>query len=116
VTVSEELVEDLERFVGAMDGISNGGFLRGDKSELGSDWVELEWLKAKGYYSLEAFVVNQLEVAPRLAWLNCNGGRRRGVKLKEKARVAGVVAMCIGGRRAAWIGGRIWMPRPGGKF
>ncbi|KAE8038669.1 hypothetical protein FH972_011150 [Carpinus fangiana] len=92
VTVSEELVEDLERFVGAMDGISNGGFLRGDESELGSDWLELEWLKAKGYYSLEAFVVNRLEVALRLAWLNCNGGRRRGVKLKEKASVAGVVA------------------------
>jgi hypothetical protein len=92
VTVSEQLVEDLERFVGAMDGISNGGFLRGDESELGSDWVELEWLKAKGYYSLEAFVVNRLEVAPRLAWLNCNGGRRGGVKLKEKASVAGVVA------------------------
>ncbi|KAE8038674.1 hypothetical protein FH972_011155 [Carpinus fangiana] len=68
---------------------ANGSFLRGDKSELGSDWVELEWLKAKGYYSLEAFVVNRLEVALGLAWLNCNGGRRKGVKLKEKA---GVVA------------------------
>jgi hypothetical protein len=116
VTVSEQLVEDLERFVGAMYGISNGGFLRGDESELGSDWVELEWLKAKGYYSLEAFVVNRLEVAPRLAWLNCNGGRRGGVKLKEKASVAGVVANVYGGRRAAWIGGRIWMPRRGRKF
>lgn len=92
MTVSEELVENLERFVGAMDGISNGGFLRGDESELVSDWVELEWLKAKGYYSLEAFVANRLEVALRLAWLNCNSGRRRGVKLKEKASVAGVVA------------------------
>jgi len=37
-------------------------------------------------------VVNRLEVALRLAWLNCNGGSRRGVKLKEKASVAGVVA------------------------
>ncbi|XP_062174305.1 uncharacterized protein LOC133879662 isoform X3 [Alnus glutinosa] len=92
VTVSEELVENLERFVGAMDGISNGGFLRGDESELGSDWVELEWLKEKGYYSLEAFVANRLEVALRLAWLNCNGVRKRGVKLKEKASVAGVAA------------------------
>ncbi|KAE8038672.1 hypothetical protein FH972_011153 [Carpinus fangiana] len=92
VTVNEELVEDLERFVGATDGISNGRFLRGDESELGLDWVELEWLKAKRYYSLEAFVVNRLEVALRLAWLNCNGGRRRGVKLKKKASVAGVVA------------------------
>jgi hypothetical protein len=64
--------------VGAMDEISNGGFLRGDQSKLGSDWVELEWLKEKGYYSIEAFVANRLEVALRLAWLNCNGVRKEG--------------------------------------
>ncbi|KAK9992826.1 hypothetical protein SO802_022529 [Lithocarpus litseifolius] len=40
-TVSEEFVEDLERFVETMDEVSNGGFLRGEESELGSDWVEL---------------------------------------------------------------------------
>ena len=45
VTVSEELVEDLDEFVKVMDEVSNGGFLRGEESELGSDWVELEWLK-----------------------------------------------------------------------
>jgi hypothetical protein len=49
VTVSKELVENLERFVGAMDGISNGGFLRGDE-ELGLDWVELEWLLVLFFY------------------------------------------------------------------
>ncbi|KAF5470038.1 hypothetical protein F2P56_010588 [Juglans regia] len=92
VTVSEELVENLDRFVNTMDEISNRGFLRGDETELGSDWVELEWLKAKGYYTMEAFVANRLEVALRLAWLNCNNGRKRGVKLKEKASAAGVAA------------------------
>ncbi|GMY04905.1 isoform 2 of non-canonical poly(a) rna polymerase papd5 [Fagus crenata] len=45
VTVSEELVEDLDEFVKVMDEVSNGGFLRGEESELGSDWVELERLK-----------------------------------------------------------------------
>lgn len=92
VTVSEDLVDNLEGFVMAMDEISNGGFLRGEESELGSDWVELEWLKAKGYYSMEAFVANRLEVALRLAFLNCNSGRKRGVKLKEKASAAGIAA------------------------
>ncbi|XVE76922.1 hypothetical protein DITRI_Ditri13aG0019400 [Diplodiscus trichospermus] len=92
MTVSEELVENVDRFVENMDNVSNGAFLRGEESELGSDWIELEWLKSKGYYSLEAFVVNRLEVALRLAWLNCNNGKRRGVKLKEKVNATGVAA------------------------
>ncbi|XP_061998329.1 uncharacterized protein LOC133715725 isoform X2 [Rosa rugosa] len=92
VTVSEGLVENLDRFVEAMDDISNGGFLRGEDSDLGSDWVELKWLKDKGYYSMEAFVANRLEVALRLAWLNSNNARKRGVKLKEKISAAGVAA------------------------
>jgi hypothetical protein len=35
VTVSEELVEDLERFVGAMDAISNGGLLERRRERVG---------------------------------------------------------------------------------
>lgn len=92
MTVAEELVENVDRFFETMDKVSNGAFLRGDESELGSDWIELEWLKSKGYYSLEVFVVNRLEVALRLAWLNCNNGKRRGVKLKEKVNATGVAA------------------------
>lgn len=92
ITVSQDFVENLDVFLEFMDGVSNGRFLRGEESELGSDWVELEWLKAKGYYSIEAFVANRLEVAMRLAWLNCNSGKKRGIKLKEKASAAGVAA------------------------
>ncbi|XP_012083850.1 uncharacterized protein LOC105643363 isoform X2 [Jatropha curcas] len=92
VTVSEELVENVDKFVETMDNISNGGFLRGEESELGFDWAEFEWLKAKGYYSIEAFVANRLEVALRLAWLNCSHGKKRGVKLKEKMISAGTAA------------------------
>ncbi|KAK4849669.1 hypothetical protein QYF36_027137 [Acer negundo] len=92
VTMSEVFVENVDRFVETMDRVSNGGFLRGEESELGGDWVELDWLKAKGYYSVEAYVVNRLEVALRLAWLNCNNGKKRGVKLKEKVNAAGVAA------------------------
>ncbi|XVF33541.1 hypothetical protein REPUB_Repub17cG0177500 [Reevesia pubescens] len=92
MTVTEELVENVDRFVETMDKVSNGAFLRGEESELGLDWIELEWLKSKGYYSMEAFVVNRLEVALRLAWLNCNNGKRRGVKLKEKVNAAGIAA------------------------
>ncbi|CAL5381431.1 unnamed protein product [Camellia sinensis] len=92
VTVCEEFVESVDRFVAAMDGVSSGGFLREEEGELGSEWVELEWLKGKGYYSIEAFVANRLEVALRLSWLNYNNGKKRGVKLKEKVSAAGVAA------------------------
>jgi len=80
----------VDRFVEAMDRISGGGFLRGEETELGEDWVELHWLKAKGYYGIEAFIANRMEVSMRLAWLNVCGGRKRGVKLKEKMSAAGV--------------------------
>ncbi|KAH9733225.1 NTP transf 2 domain-containing protein [Citrus sinensis] len=91
-TVSVEFVENVDRFIDIMDEISNGGFLRGEESELAGDWVEFDWLKAKGYYSIEAFIVNRLEVGLRLAWLNCNNGKKRGVKLKEKLNAAGMAA------------------------
>ncbi|KAL5073291.1 hypothetical protein RYX36_012275 [Vicia faba] len=92
VTFSVELVEDVERFVEAMDRISGGGFLRGEEGEIGEDWMELNWLKSKGYYGIEAFIANRIEVSMRLAWLNSCGGKKRGVKLKEKLNVAGVAA------------------------
>ncbi|XAR63210.1 hypothetical protein NMG60_11023069 [Bertholletia excelsa] len=92
VTVCEEFVENVDRFVAAMDGVSGGSFLRGEEGGLGSEWIELEWLKAKGYYSIEAFMANRLEVALRLSWLNCNGGKKRGVKLKEKVNAVGLAA------------------------
>lgn len=92
VSVSEGLVENVDRFVAVMDEISNGDFLRGEESDLGLDWVEFNWLKDKGYYSMEAFVANRLEVALRLAWLSCSNGKKRGVKLKEKMSAAGLAA------------------------
>ncbi|KAJ9556582.1 hypothetical protein OSB04_011196 [Centaurea solstitialis] len=90
VTVSREFVENVDVFVEMMDGVSDGGFLRADESVLmGSlDWLELDWLKAKGYYGLEAFVANRLELALRVSWLRLNVGKKRGMKVKEKERVA----------------------------
>ncbi|KAL8263520.1 hypothetical protein R6Q59_021650 [Mikania micrantha] len=86
VTVSSDFVENVDAFVEAMDGVSNGEFLRGEDGVLlGSmKCVELNWLKVKGYYSMEAFVANRLELALRLSWLHLNIGKKRGVKLKEK--------------------------------
>ncbi|XP_031269610.1 uncharacterized protein LOC116128087 [Pistacia vera] len=92
VTVSEDFVGNMDRFVDTMDKVSKGEFLRGEETELGADWVEFDWLKAQGYYSIEAFVANRVEVALRLAWLNSNNGKKRGVKLKEKVNAAGVAA------------------------
>ncbi|XP_010523091.1 PREDICTED: uncharacterized protein LOC104801481 isoform X2 [Tarenaya hassleriana] len=92
ITVSEEFATDVDRFVETMDELSNGGFLRGEESDLGSNWVELEWLKAKGFYSMEAFIANRLEVGLRLAWLNSGSGKRKGMKLKEKLHAAAAAA------------------------
>jgi len=92
VVMAEEFLTNVDRFVETMDVLSDGAFLRGEESDLGSNWVELEWLKAKGYYSMEAFVANRLEVSMRLAWLNTNSGKRRGIKLKEKLNAAAAAA------------------------
>ncbi|XP_027112980.1 uncharacterized protein [Coffea arabica] len=101
ITVSEEFVENVEMFVEIMDGVSNGAFLRGEESGgLAAEWPEMEWLKAKGYCSMETLVANRLEVALRLAWLNCNNsGKKRGVKLKEKINGAGVAANVFGRKK-----------------
>lgn len=93
VCVAEGLVDDVSRFVGVMDEITNGEFLRGgEEGEMAGEWVELGWLKAKGYYSLEEFVVNRMEVALRLAWMNSNSGKKRWARLKERLSAAGVAA------------------------
>ncbi|KAJ4951824.1 hypothetical protein NE237_028656 [Protea cynaroides] len=93
-TFSEDFVSNMDLFVDVMDRISNGQFLRGEENALGVAWEELPWLKTKGYYSIEAFLANKLEVALRLSWLNSNGGKKRGLKAKEKEKtnVAGVAA------------------------
>ncbi|XP_042016015.1 uncharacterized protein LOC121763991 [Salvia splendens] len=93
VCLSEVLVEDVSRFVDVMDEITHGEFLRGgEEGEMAADWLELAWLKAKGYYSLEEFVVNRMEVSLRLAWLNSTSGKKRWPKLKERLIAAGVAA------------------------
>lgn len=92
VVMDHEFLTNVDRFVETMDAVSNGAFLRGEESDLGSNWVELEWLKAKGYYTMEAFIANRLEVSLRLAWLNTNSGKKRGMKLKEKLNAAAASA------------------------
>ncbi|GAB2291225.1 hypothetical protein Dimus_025482 [Dionaea muscipula] len=90
VTFCEEFARDMDRFVKAMDRVSDSGFLMSDCAEMGADWVEFGWLKAQGYSSMEAIVANRVEVALRSAWLSCNSGKKRGVKLKEKVGRVGV--------------------------
>lgn len=92
-----------------MDGISGGKFLRGEESGLGAPWAELPWLKEKGYYSLEAFVANRLEVALRLAWLSSHAGKnpKRGKPAKEKVGVVGVAANAFWRKKGCldwWMG------------
>ncbi|XP_020694601.1 uncharacterized protein LOC110108337 [Dendrobium catenatum] len=88
LTVSESLVTDVDRFVGVMDGISGGRFLCEEVEVLGLtvQWMEFSWLKDMGYYSFEAFVVNRLEVALRLAWISSQGGKKpKEKRMKERA-------------------------------
>lgn len=91
MTVSEDLVTDGSKFFQIMDEVAGGEFLRGgEEGEIAGEWVELGWLKGKGYYSLEEFVVNKMEVALRLAWMSCSGGKKRGLRLKERLSAAGM--------------------------
>ncbi|RAL46216.1 hypothetical protein DM860_016649 [Cuscuta australis] len=92
LTVSEDLVGSVDKFVDAMDAVSDGRFLRGEESCIGSEWAELDWLKARGYYSADAFIANRLEVALRLSWLSCTNCKKRGAKLKDKVISAGLAA------------------------
>lgn len=79
LTVSEDFVADLDWFVKVMDVVSNGAFLRGDVdgSVVGGEWGEMKWLKDKGYYNLECFVANRIEIALRLAWMLGPGGGKK---------------------------------------
>ncbi|XP_073118855.1 uncharacterized protein [Henckelia pumila] len=93
MTVSEELVADVSKFLQIVDEVAGGGFLSGgEEGEIAEEWVELGWLKGKGYYSLEEFVVNKMEVALRLGWMSCNSGKKRGLRLKERLNAAGIAA------------------------
>ena len=94
ISLCEELVKDAEAFVRVMDVISSGEFLReSDICDLQSAWVELEWLKGKGYYSVESFIANKFELALRSSWMEHNGGRNpRAMKSRSKIAAAGVGA------------------------
>jgi hypothetical protein len=59
------------------------------------DFPELPWLNAKGYYVIEEFVVNRVEIALRMSWATAGGGAGGGRKVarigkgvKEKAGLA----------------------------
>ncbi|KAJ0967074.1 hypothetical protein J5N97_023991 [Dioscorea zingiberensis] len=89
-TVAEDFVADVDWFVKIMDGISGGRFLRGEVEGLGSTWVEMDWLKDMGYYGMEAFLANRIEVALRLSWLASTKGKK--VKVGKGKEVAAAVA------------------------
>lgn len=76
----------MDQFVELMDGVSNGNFLIGEEGGLGEEWKEVGWLKDKGYFSLEEFVANQLEVVLRRRWGKRGGGGGKG---KGKGKVNG---------------------------
>jgi hypothetical protein len=101
ITVAEPLLSDLDAFVAAMDEISGGRFLRCGDGEVdlaalaAEEFPELPWLKAKGYYVIEEFVANWVEIALRMSWaaaMAAGGGGKKAVRVgkcvKEKAALA----------------------------
>ncbi|KQK17066.1 uncharacterized protein LOC100844132 isoform X2 [Brachypodium distachyon] len=102
ITVAEALLADLDAFVAAMDEISGGRFLRCGDGEVDlaalacEEFPELPWLKAKGYYVIEEFVANWVEIALRMSWAAAAGGGggggkkavRVGKSVKDKAGLA----------------------------
>uniref|UniRef100_A0ACD6A745 Uncharacterized protein n=1 Tax=Avena sativa TaxID=4498 RepID=A0ACD6A745_AVESA len=102
ITVAEALLADLDAFVAAMDEISGGRFLRCGDGEVdltalaSEEFPELPWLKAKGYYVIEEFVANWVEIALRMSWATAmaagGGGGKKAVRVgkcvKEKAGLA----------------------------
>lgn len=101
ITVAEAFLADLDGFVAAMDEISGGRFLCCGDGEVDlaalacQDFPELPWLNAKGYYVIEEFLANRLEIALRMSWAAAGGGGAGGRKavrigkgVKEKAGLA----------------------------
>lgn len=101
ITIAETLLADLDAFVAAMDEISGGRFLCYGEGEVDlaamacEEFPELPWLKAKGYYVIEEFVANWVEIALRMSWAVTGGGGGGGRKavrvgkgVKEKAGLA----------------------------
>ncbi|GJN39081.1 hypothetical protein PR202_gb28175 [Eleusine coracana subsp. coracana] len=86
ITVAEALFADLDGFVAAMDEISGGRFLCCGEGEVDllalacEDFPELPWLNAKGYYAIEEFVANRVEIALRMSWAAAGGGAGGGRK------------------------------------
>ncbi|KAL5539404.1 hypothetical protein UlMin_044723 [Ulmus minor] len=64
VTVNKALVENFYRFAEAIDQM--GGSLGAKR--VNWDWIELEWLKAKRYYSIEAFKATVAGMAADVFW------------------------------------------------
>uniref|UniRef100_A0A453SYK4 Polymerase nucleotidyl transferase domain-containing protein n=1 Tax=Aegilops tauschii subsp. strangulata TaxID=200361 RepID=A0A453SYK4_AEGTS len=102
ITLAEPLLADLDAFVAAMDEICGGAFLRAGDGEVdlaalaSEEFPELPWLKAKGYYVIEEFVANWVEIALRMSWAAAAAGGGAGGKkavrvgrcVKEKAGLA----------------------------
>lgn len=91
-------VKNVEEFVASMDEVTGGRFLRGEEKGLSEEWKEMGWLKERGYFSMEEFAANKIEVALRRGWSKgkWKGGesafwRKKGcvdwwVGLEEKVR------------------------------
>ncbi|CAK9867158.1 unnamed protein product [Sphagnum jensenii] len=92
MTITDKLVENLERFLALMDEVSYGLFLVHPLESVASPWEETPWLQVQGYYSMAAFIANKLEIAIWSSWICSGVGKRpsrggvRGSKVSEPVK------------------------------
>ncbi|CAM6038846.1 unnamed protein product [Sphagnum compactum] len=92
MTITDKLVENLERFLALMDEVSYGLFLVHPLESVASPWEETSWLQVQGYYSMAAFIANKLEIAIWSSWICSGVGKRpsrggvRGSKVSEPVK------------------------------
>ncbi|KAL2642472.1 hypothetical protein R1flu_010059 [Riccia fluitans] len=87
ISITGDLLKDLDTFLGVMDDLSHHEFLKSPYHFPASPWEEMPWLRDMGYYSLPAFIVNKFEFGLWSAWRYAQGAKRPprslGLRLKD---------------------------------
>jgi hypothetical protein len=93
VTITEDLIEDIETFLTVMDDISHKEFLKHPVLNVTSTWEESSWLKSMGYYSMPAYIANKFELELWSAWNKGTKKPPRSLGLKFRDSQNGNVAV-----------------------
>lgn len=87
LVLDEDFLEKFELFVAVAEELSWGGFLESEPPYSQDSWLETDWIKSLGYYSVAAFVLNKIELSIWNAWrkefgnVSLSKGRFHGKRL-----------------------------------